>query len=845
MNMIWWPLVRDAGRLFFLRNQPVPEVGQRLRRRGVDSGWRLQRIDLEQLPVTSEHAALVSVREAWVRLSRASRDAETLAALLLVLCSSSSSGARCASPLPDLRGTDLRPWLSDAVAIALLLRSLSPFMPRALGLLAAHRSLPLEQLSVLPNGFAGADLFMLARCREYASSIDADAATRLSRELLALAPKGRAWSDASAAATAIESLHLDQIDDGLGLAARVWTLSGSGWLREIGMIEREYRATALRLLIATDAAANEPPLDVRRVFKTLEHVGNRERRGKDLRWIIKGLQRGASVSSLAGALRVATTCTAGDVSKLDEAPRTTWAMQSHFFVWLSTRVSDYCVKRAWRACAHVPGLAGAMVPVRSLSWLFSWTAGSLIKSLIRLAERKPKHPVLPTSELKRLSEIIIATVRRLDRWKASDWVDALDKFFTESGPLSGSGCDEAISLTNRLERLVDSGAPHVAIVLRAMIDVMGEGIFELVAKLPDEWFKRIAESAATWVRRGRVCDGIDRLRRREFEMLWDACRLFPARWFNLMQEIACVPKGGVSRVFASAAEHPLFACRWRFDTPRRALVLIDCVREERCRTNPVSKRLREHVGGGRLLPRHLLEHDLAALGRGWIEAQVHLVEELVQREVWRAFPGLDHDDGITEHSLKLALTIDDNKRPLRRLIRCCARGDHDWLARHPLNQQWQRLLGEALASRWRDGIASARVLPNLGEVILAPEDNPQEILRMGSAVGSCLSVGSCNSYSAAANALDANKRVVYARTRQGKVVGRQLLAISDQMRLVCFSPYPTSLREPLLEFFGDYDEVLASHLGLPLHRTGDYTIKALVAKEWYDDGLWDRFARSA
>ena len=148
-----------------------------------------------------------------------------------------------------------------------------------------------------------------------------------------------------------------------------------------------------------------------------------------------------------------------------------------------------------------------------------------------------------------------------------------------------------------------------------------------------------------------------------------------------------------------------------------------------------------------------------------------------------------------------------------------------------------------MTARWRDGIASVRALPGFGEVVLAPENDPQEILRMGSAVGSCLSLGTCNAYSAAANALDANKRVVYARTATGKVVSRQLLAISEERRLVCFTPYPEKLREPLLEFFVDYDQILAGHLDLPLQRTDDYIIKTLVAKDWYDDRLWGRLAR--
>jgi hypothetical protein len=114
---------------------------------------------------------------------------------------------------------------------------------------------------------------------------------------------------------------------------------------------------------------------------------------------------------------------------------------------------------------------------------------------------------------------------------------------------------------------------------------------------------------------------------------------------------------------------------------------------------------------------------------------------------------------------------------------------------------------------------------------------------MGTAVRSCLSLGSCNAFSAAANALDANKLVVRARTAAGKMIGRQLLAISRENRLVCFSPYPRNLAPAVLRFFQDYDEVLASHLGIPLQRTREYAVESLVATEWYDDGLWDRFER--
>ena len=45
-------------------------------------------------------------------------------------------------------------------------------------------------------------------------------------------------------------------------------------------------------------------------------------------------------------------------------------------------------------------------------------------------------------------------------------------------------------------------------------------------------------------------------------------------------------------------------------------------------------------------------------------------------------------------------------------------------------------------------------------------------------------------------------RVPYARNGQGKVVGRQLLAIADDKRLICFHVYPHSCSKSVKAFPG-------------------------------------------
>lgn len=841
MNSFALPLLRDAGRLLLLQNQPLPTVGKRLRCRGVDSAWRLEQIDIEQVAATTVHLSLQPVREAWVSLAHARHDAGTLAALLLVLCASSSSGARCATPAPELRGIDLRPWLSDAHAIHSCLAILQSHLHAALRLLSAHSALPFQALK---DNLLDVDLFVLTRCGERIAWTDADASTRLGRELLALSPPDRRWIDSSIAADAANRLDLAQ-DDAMGIVARVWTQSGSAWLREVAQLRQADQWPVLRMLVEAGAAMKSPPRHLHRLLAALDHAGKPGRRTKDLRWLVKGLARGACASYLGSALRIAKVTDHDDVTNWTESPRCPWPVSSHFFITLRVRSLDYHARRAWLACSEVPGFYEVFQCIKSCFRLPTYELRSLVTTLVNLARYGQEKKALSKAEMQHLVRLVLDQTRRLHGDARDGWLNSLSSFINRSMCLNAKQIECAIGLALQLTKKLDSAVFNVLTVVNALVENMGGESLHEIAKMEIAWFKRIGELANTWVRRDRAINGISKLNVEAHRLLWPSGKLAPLTWFNVMMELNCLPRQRVTSLIACAAEHPLFACKLSLYQLDQAVVLIDSVRDERCKTNPVSSRLRQHLAGRRTLARQHLEHDFAALERGLAEAQLHLFDELVQAEIWRAFPGLKPESGITGHSLKLALTVKNNERPLRQLLRAWAIGDTDWLMQHAANRRWAEGLGNEAAMRWYEGFAATRVLPSFGEVTIAPEHDLQEVLRMGSAVGSCLSLGAFNSFSAAANALDANKRVLYARTADGKVVGRQLIAISEEKRLVCFSPYPVSLREELADFFVDYDAVLASHLGLPLHRAGDYTIKPLVAKEWYDDCPWDRLLRAA
>ena len=112
------------------------------------------------------------------------------------------------------------------------------------------------------------------------------------------------------------------------------------------------------------------------------------------------------------------------------------------------------------------------------------------------------------------------------------------------------------------------------------------------------------------------------------------------------------------------------------------------------------------------------------------------------------------------------------------------------------------------------------------------ETDPMKVLQMGHVVrGSCLDIGGGNEYSTIANAVEANKRVLYAEAN-GKIVGRKLIAISDEGHIVQFRTYYASdfaLDEPFEQFIAD----LGSRMGGQLAQYGN--VEKLLCSAWYDD----------
>lgn len=109
-----------------------------------------------------------------------------------------------------------------------------------------------------------------------------------------------------------------------------------------------------------------------------------------------------------------------------------------------------------------------------------------------------------------------------------------------------------------------------------------------------------------------------------------------------------------------------------------------------------------------------------------------------------------------------------------------------------------------------------------------------EILKMGQYFGTCLSFGAMHFSTALANAIDANKQVLFVRDESGCVEARCLLALNSAGGLLCYHRYSHSRDPVVLDAMSEFARILAEAMGANLSTTG--CVEHLVSPEWIDDG---------
>jgi len=132
------------------------------------------------------------------------------------------------------------------------------------------------------------------------------------------------------------------------------------------------------------------------------------------------------------------------------------------------------------------------------------------------------------------------------------------------------------------------------------------------------------------------------------------------------------------------------------------------------------------------------------------------------------------------------------------------------------------------------GVIEKSKLPE--KLILESEEEPLKTIQMGQRViGSCLRLKGGHEESAVCNAVDINKKVIWAKNEKGEILGRVLVGVTEKGKLAGFRIYNNDPRLNLEPCFSNFLSSLAKELKTELTLKGK--IEELVGKDWYNDGI--------
>ncbi|MGV7220981.1 MAG: hypothetical protein ACQ9MH_05635 [Nitrospinales bacterium] len=328
---------------------------------------------------------------------------------------------------------------------------------------------------------------------------------------------------------------------------------------------------------------------------------------------------------------------------------------------------------------------------------------------------------------------------------------------------------------------------------------------------------------------------------------------YSSKLFKVAKCLGTATKFHVNAILKEFSRHPLMKPKVEDLKANQICPLVKSFLEPGI-TNPIPKKLNDYLQGKCDLTDTQIKNLVVKLKVALNSTRLDILEQMILDTLSKNLP-ISKEDENHMHTLQFLNVIEENRRPIKRFIKALHEGKSDYLETHPVTQKWITRHKIIPLKKWTSGFNFTGDTEKHGTVTITLEQNPMEVLKMGTYVGSCLGLGGDYSYNAAATVLDINKQVLYARNSENKVVGRQLIAISKKNDLVCFEVYPINVSLEVKDLFCEYDLMLADFLGLNLYEDSDkpvkpkkkkdgefenyYEIENILSSEWYDDYAWD------
>lgn len=807
MNLMQFPLRLQSGRIVSLRLEQLP-AAQRLRTTcpagSVDSGWRIQIEPCEKSP------ALHLLTAAWQRLSCAAHTARTLADVILIHHSLPADGTFLVSPLPrHWYGRDVRPWLGDPSVRLHLMEVLSPHRREAHQLLGTS----------LPH----------THDDEHAHS----SASHL--WLPWLRPRHQPWNEALESATSLLNRGFEP--DREALIATLLHEGDIAWLPLLAQQLVHEHLPLLRSLMETKQHLRPPPAGMHKLLTNLHHLAKPVEFTHTVKTCFMSLANGCKPRFLAHALHYHRQWKLEfqTQARPEHEPR-----RRELHLILHGKAASWLrnPKQIWQQATGLKDWSSAIQRLMARP-LDAVVINRVLEALRYLGRKRGKDAGKWTRWLDHWDDMLreVYATPRARRKLAADLIEAW-RIAPEHPGMTSHSVHQMLRWLQRVREFEKHPGGDIPVMIEALWGRISVDEHPALLQVPEKTWRQMQPALVGWSSRTNALNGLSLTKQLPAGCLLGMLMASPLEWARTMRRIGELEWRERTELWEAFREHPLTTCDPTITPLHHVIVMMDTIHASHPRFPGVPDKLRSadslHV--------HVRVHYMDELLRNIHRLRLAVLDDLAEWALRRRFPSLGGEN-VASHTLRVAAAAgEENRRSFRRLLHACEQqqATREWTLSHPANQQWLRKLPSPRAQQWNEGFFIEHEVRDIGPVRIGPEDDLQAILRMGTDFGTCLSAGSFNSFSTAANALDANKRVLYARDAKDRVWARQLLAISDSGHLVCFPVYARRSHAALRHLFAAYDHTFAQALRLPLWLSQEDTapIAKIVCKEWYDDGIW-------
>lgn len=663
--------------------------------------------------------------------------------------------------------------------------------------------------------------------------------------------RGAPWPLVRRAAALHERLRLSEDDALAALAARVLHAAppdrGLAWWSVLECLPPERRRVFLAQLLETGASDEDPGAVPRAVWIDVGHHAAPERYERWLEVVLQALSKRQNIVYLATGIRFAAQHEPdARLHRVGDAPDFDAHTAELIERLLPASWDGGDLLSLWATCGAVPAFASHL---RQTDWTrFSREQTEhLLRFFMRLPWSRfgvggvsPRHWRALRASLGPLESRILEVPPAY----TSQYLHVLGEILGGmSTPAQiADRFPRAINLCARLNRPPFSEEGNLAWAIRNLLK-LPEPERRQVMDAPDSSFLRLDKASRRENDATLIAWGLSGLVERAPRLVADALVAAPGTLFRTARQLGVFSWELRRELVASCVDGPAFAEDLE-TRPIEELVAFFTAAPAPA-GEAVPRALREHLDGQRVLTPAQIERHTRVVREALPSLRLAVIRAAAAERL-AASVGTREAHRETLSALAFLPSAEENRRGLRRFLRAHLNGDDDYLLQHAATRGWARRHPRVDLGLWTRGPIRQVALKGVGNAVLRVENDPLEVLKMGTYVGSCVGLGGDFSSSAAAVLLDVNKQVVYARDARGRVLARQLLAISDDDHLVAFRVYPASTSVELQRHFDAYDRAFAEALGiLRLPDMTDYTIENVLSHDWWDDMPWDAAARKA